>query len=129
MTGVQTCALPIYAWIYGQVGGAENFRSRIDTLLKLNLEEIDRMTNIVDSWKNPVVYYRPISNVAYVVYGNNDIKTYASNFNYAIGGQINIATYDLFSCGADQMTYVPGAVPTWWSNSQYGVDDIGNCKR
>lgn len=91
------------------------------------LQATDRLTNIVDAWKNPIYYYRPTGNVAYTVFTNNNIKAYTSNLNYAVGGLVNVSTYDLFSCGADQMTHVPGAVPTWWSNQTYSIDDIGNC--
>ena len=82
---------------------------------------------IVDPWNTPLAYYRPISNVAYSVSNTNDIM--ARQTCFTIGGQVNVATYDLFSYGPDQRTYVPWANNLWCDQPVYANDDIGNSQR
>lgn len=101
------------------------------TFARNELDFSGGVTNIVDPWSNPYVYYRPISNVSYSVWGTNGNPSLC-----AVGGQVNTATFDLFSYGPDGRTYVPGATNTapqaWnagWVAPQSAIDDIGNGRR
>ena len=44
--GFQVAAENFDAWIYGQVGGAQKFRERLATQLKLQLDDISRYCNL-----------------------------------------------------------------------------------
>ena len=98
------------------------------------------LTNIVDVFGIPFNYY----NSPGTTFGVSNVMPYAtmsvnSNTGYAVGGQVNQATYDLFSYGPDHYTSVPGAIstggsyPPWtpgawaWASSAY--DDITNWRR
>ena len=98
------------------------------------------LTNIVDVFGIPFNYY----NSPGTAFGVSNVMPYFtmnvdSNNGYAVGGQINTATYDLFSYGPDHYTSVPGAIstggsyPPWkpgawaWANS--ANDDITNWRR
>ncbi|MCG3147517.1 MAG: hypothetical protein PCFJNLEI_00957 [Verrucomicrobiae bacterium] len=71
------------------------------------------LTNIVDAWGTPFNYFNFSTNTYAVTTTNNP--------GYTIGGQINIATYDLWSYGADRYTHVPGV--TTYSGWDYGPVD------
>jgi len=89
-------------------------------------------TYIVDPWSNPYVYVRaypatPIP-AAQMYYGILNATT-----NYPSGcssGQVNLATFDLWSFGPDRMTYVPFGGPgwpwNWYGNVEFTQDDIVN---
>lgn len=56
-------------------------------------------TNLFDDWEMPLVYYcSPTTS-----YG---ITNLPANGGYTVGGQKNPLTFDLFSYGPDQLTYV-----------------------
>lgn len=95
------------------------------------------MPYLPDPWGNPIVYYRPTSNVVYQV-SNASHWTNAVRDNYAVGGLVNSATYDLFSFGSDGKTFVPGAnwyepdsarISSSWTTTNTVNDNIGNCNR
>jgi len=93
-------------------------------------------TNLCDVWGSPFVYYCFPRSVA-----TNDPPAFGYYQYYigkAYGGQVNLATFDLFSYGPDQVTYIPGAwfwgappSPPWLeanTNTASAVDDIVNWK-
>lgn len=47
--GFQVAAENFDAWIYGQVGGAQKFRERLATQLKLQLDDISRYCNLTEA--------------------------------------------------------------------------------
>lgn len=89
-------------------------------------------TNLCDVWGSPFNYYCSPATVATNIPA--EICACASGISY--GGQVNRATYDLFSYGPDQTTYVRGAWywapinnPPWlitFTNAVSAVDDITN---
>jgi prepilin-type N-terminal cleavage/methylation domain-containing protein len=84
---------------------------------------------IVDPWGSPIVYYAPRENVPYEA-GFEVLGDYAVVTNrFTKGGQVNSASFDLFSYGPDQMTFVPGAPAANWGNAAAANDDIGNFHR
>lgn len=115
------------------------------------------LPNIYDPWGNPYVYY----NSPTTPYGLLSVcaatsppgyNTRKPGTGYTLGGQVNVASYDLFSFGPDRYTYVPGATTstncsgtlytTWanrllgadntfypWTNKNSAVDDITNWGR
>jgi len=67
------------------------------------------LTNIFDAWGTPFNYFNFSTN-SYTV-------TTTNNPGYTIGGQVNVATYDLWSYGADRYTHVPGVTTyTGWDH-------------
>ena len=98
------------------------------------------LTNIVDVFGIPFNYY----NSPGTTFGVSNVMPYAtmnvdSNTGYTVGGQVNQATYDLFSYGPDHYTSVPGAIstggsyPPWkpgaWAWASSANDDITNWRR
>ena len=93
------------------------------------------LTNIVDVYGIPFNYYN-LPGVAFAL--SNNVFGVNSNCGFSVGGQINTATFDLFSYGPDRFTYVPGAfavdvnrpwAPGAWSWASSANDDITNWKR
>lgn len=86
------------------------------------------LTNICDQWGIPFNYYCAPTNLYSIV---NAGGAYAG---YTIGGQVNVASYDLFSYGADHFTFVPAAlIAAWgpvvssgWTTTNSANDDITN---
>jgi len=110
-------------------------------LVQINMQTT--LTNIFDPWGTPYNYYCSPS-TTYAV--SNAIPAGYTGYwysGYAVGGQANGSTYDLWSYGPDKVTYVPGAVAyTWpsnyawyfggmvpWTNQTSALDDITNWKR
>ena len=89
------------------------------------------MKVIVDRWGTPLNYY--------CTYPPKPTPTYSSvgvvgswYVLYITGGQMNVASFDLWSYGPDSFTYVP--IAGWsgandWNHSTYAVDDLTNWKR
>ncbi len=71
---------------------------------------------IFDPYGNPYVYYRPATPQALAFVGSCSAAT---------GGQMNPNSFDLFSCGADGLTYA-SVLPAPWNNPTNAVDDITN---
>ncbi|MCG3149178.1 MAG: hypothetical protein PCFJNLEI_02638 [Verrucomicrobiae bacterium] len=63
-------------------------------------------TNLCDVWGTPFNYYCSPRSVA-----TNNPPAFCLCYNPGVahGGQINLASFDLFSYGPDQTTYVPGS--------------------
>jgi len=82
------------------------------------------VTNIIDPWHNPYVYYNsPTTPFSLVSFCTNlpqgTVQVSWSIGNYTLGGQVNVTTYDLFSFGPDGYTWVPYVTatgPTAWGN-------------
>jgi len=86
-----------------------------------------------DPWGNPWNYYRPIPPQSTSLSVSN-----AMSFgSFAIGGQVNLSSYDLFSFGPDGCTYIPGSAQgysywRWYADQcqpQHALDDINNWGR
>jgi len=86
-----------------------------------------------DPWGNPWNYYRPIPPQSTSLTVSN-----AMSFgSFAIGGQVNLSSYDLFSFGPDGCTYIPGSAQgysywRWYADQcspQHAIDDINNWGR
>lgn len=53
--GFQVAAENFDAWIYGQVGGAQKFRERLATQLKLQLDDISRYCNLTEAQRKKLL--------------------------------------------------------------------------
>jgi len=93
------------------------------------------LTNIVDVFGIPFNYY---NSPATVLANMNNVNGVNSNCGYTVGGQVNKATFDLFSYGPDHLTCVPGAfavdvnrpwAPSGWAWTNSAIDDITNWRR
>jgi type II secretory pathway pseudopilin PulG len=78
---------------------------------EMRTNQITLLPTICDPWGTPFNYY----NSPATTYGvSNAIPANWGSGNwyggYACGGQVNLSSYDLFSYGPDQYTYVPAAV-------------------
>ena len=103
------------------------------------------LTNICDPWGTPYNYYCS-PKTAYGV-SNGIPSSWPTNAiwygGYAVGGQVNVGSYDLFSYGSDKSTYVRGAIAwqggnnyAWyydsgqrWTNISRAFDDVTNFSR
>lgn len=64
------------------------------------------LTNLFDDWEMPFVYYNSPGTTYSIINNSN-------NGGYTTGGQVNQTSYDLFSYGPDQLTYIqPFTIPT-----------------
>ena len=107
---------------------------------------------ICDFWGGPLNYYNsPLTSYSigtniYIVAG---VPIQTNLYGYMLGGQVNSASYDLFSYGPDKFTYVPGVqlnagwdtaghltynsggslVTNVWMQPSSALDDITNFKR
>ena len=113
------------------------------TYLKFSAAQIQTnpttaLPNICDPWGTPFNYYCS-PGTAYAVLNNFPDPVTGTNKGYAVGGQVNLGTYDLFSYGLDRLTYVPGSTNAngnfsgWskvgWTYYSSAKDDIGNFKQ
>lgn len=84
------------------------------------------MPVIVDSWNNPINYYctysAPVATYTYVPWS----ATWG--MYYSIGGQVNMANFDLWSYGQDGFTYLPVGPAGYWNTNSYSADDVKNFK-
>jgi prepilin-type N-terminal cleavage/methylation domain-containing protein len=107
-------------------GGGKYVNFKAD---QLAYDSLSGMTNLVDPWGSPVVYYSYNTNVTVA---SMIASNWFGSFNNAtfdnwvtIGGKKNPATFDLFSYGPDKMTFIPyNHVSNTWYNSSYAIDDI-----
>jgi len=88
------------------------------------------LLNIMDPYSWPYNYYCSPSTSLLV----SNVVCDNCNLGFVIGGQVNVATFDLFSYGMDKNTYVSGAGTCWgvgqnWLNPNSAADDITNWKR
>ena len=85
------------------------------------------MPVIVDSWNNPINYYctRPVNPTATYTYTPWSVTwgMYCST-----GGQVNVASFDLWSYGQDGFTYLPVGPAGYWNTPAYAADDVRNFK-
>ena len=87
---------------------------------------------IVDSWNNPINYYctRPVNPTA--TYAYTPWVTYPSGATWGMycstGGQVNEASFDLWSYGQDGFTYLPIGPAGYWNTNSYSADDVKNFK-
>ena len=99
------------------------------------------LTNIFDVWGSPYIYFCSPATVSAL---SNNFYGYPTNVNsgngYWAGGQVNAASFDLFSFGPDRLTFVASNlaygwwsdgpwVNTGWSTKSTANDDITNWKR
>lgn len=83
--------------------------------------------NICDPWGKPYVFYRSP--------GTAFATASVGGMGYTVGGQMNLATFDLYSYGPDGYTFIPGILftswnsPVWttnWIKPESATDDITN---
>ena len=126
------------AILYRALLGQKRYLAGFPTA-QLKTNEGTLLPNIIDVFGIPFNYYNSpgttfgVSNIILVSFSVN------SNTGYAVGGQVNTATYDLFSYGPDHYTSVPGAIatggsyPPWtpgaWAWASSANDDITNWRR
>lgn len=67
---------------------------------RIRVHAVTGLTNIFDDFEMPFVYYNSPS-TAY------EVANVATNLGYTVGGQINKLSFDLYSYGPDQLTYIP----------------------
>jgi len=95
-----------------------------------------------DPWGRPWNYYRPAPPQSASLIVNNVCGSWPVGpffASTAIGGQMNPATFDLFSFGPDGCTYIPGSAAggcsypwRWYGDQcspQHAIDDINNWGR
>ncbi|MCG3146683.1 MAG: hypothetical protein PCFJNLEI_00117 [Verrucomicrobiae bacterium] len=133
------------------VGGQKAYLKFPPNQLQKNLSGIsDALTgitgvapiNICDAWGTPFIYYNSPSTAFTNM--NPCLSTNAQNVGSVRGGQVNVASFDLWSFGPDHFTYIPGGVfiltgvcgyniyPWYnpmWTNRLSAVDDIANFGR
>jgi len=88
------------------------------------------LTNIIDPWKSPYMYYRPNPSRPTLTI-TNDVNVVTGNpYNVVIGGQVNVTSFDLMSYGPDTYTFIPGMIIyTYEANTNiFAYDDIKNFK-
>ena len=66
------------------------------------------LLNIVDAFGMPLNYYNSPT-TPFAIINNSTVGTNYGCIGYTVGGQVNVSSYDLFSYGKDQYTFVPGA--------------------
>ena len=109
---------------------------------QLRINNFTGLTNIFDVFGTPFSYYNSPATPSALV---NAIDTNANAFNqsasYILGGQVNLASYDLFSYGPDQITFAAtnAIYPYWksyiagptvaWTLKSSASDDITNFRR
>ena len=84
------------------------------------------MNVIVDRWGSPLNYfctYPTIPTPIYWSYNYGGGTLYCST-----GGQMNVSSFDLWSYGPDNVTYLPISGADW-NTPSYAADDITNWKR
>ena len=96
-------------------------------------------TYFKDPWGQPWNYYRPATPQPTSLVVSNIQGNMTNFFSYAYGGQMNPASFDLFSFGPDGCTYIPGAnytggVEYYWPQGDicapvHQLDDITNWKQ
>jgi len=120
------------------IAGGKRYLSPSGLQLQLNpntgINSATSLTNIFDVFGTPYYYYNAPTN-AY------SLTRITSNCSYTVGGQVNKATFDLFSLGPDRATYIPTLTATdcqldpwrnWvgvradWITQQGAIDDITN---
>lgn len=79
------------------VAGGRRYYTPPSRIVRLNAAT--NLTNLWDDWDMPFVYYCSPT----TAYG---ITNLPANGGYTIGGQKNPMTFDLFSYGPDQLTYI-----------------------
>jgi len=94
-------------------------------------------TNWFDPFGKPYNYYNS-PRTTFAVSNNVYSTQWGTNSGFAVGGQVNVTSYDLFSYGPDHITYVPGASTNWFPPGNNGKpfcatsaaanDDIANWK-
>jgi len=103
---------------------------------------LNGLTYFKDPWGTPWNYYRPVPSQSASLVVSNICGTWPAgpfNASYAVGGQRNPTTYDLYSYGPDTITTIPGAQDPstcsygWrgyggWSKPGHDTDDIVNWK-
>ena len=102
--------------VYMQFPAAQirtNFATQYwDTTLDPTLQQYTACPNIYDAFGSPIVYY-------------NSPQTPLNNSGSIMsGGQVNPATYDLFSFGPDGFTYCGSGWTGLWTNPASATDDI-----
>ena len=95
------------------------------------------VTYFKDPWGRPWNYYRPNSSQAASLAVSNIVGAWPVGpfqASYAVGGQMNPLTFDLFSFGPDGCTYIPNSTSgaycwRWYGDQtqpQHAIDDINN---
>jgi prepilin-type N-terminal cleavage/methylation domain-containing protein len=85
-----------------------------------------QLPNIYDGWGKPLVYYNAPTNAFSFGSGGS------ANTGFMRGGQVNAASYDLFSLGPDGYTFIrTNILPAFWTganwiNTNSVSDDIAN---
>ena len=101
-------------------------------LSQIRTNQATGLTNIVDVFGIPFNYYNSPETV---LANMNNVNGVYSNCGYTVGGQVNKASYDLFSYGPNHLTFVPGAfavdvnrpwAPSGWAWAGSALDDITN---
>ena len=98
------------------------------------------VTYFKDPWGRPWNYYRPNSPQPASLVVSNIVGAWPVGpfqASYAIGGQMNPLTFDLFSFGPDCCTYIPNSTSgaycwRWYGDQtqpQHAIDDINNWGR
>ena len=77
MTGVQTCALPIYAEIYVQVNGQDRQRSNVSKLIWNVAETIEHLSAAWELQPGDLIYTGTPEGVAAVVSGDTLVGSVA----------------------------------------------------
>ncbi|MCG3146636.1 MAG: hypothetical protein PCFJNLEI_00069 [Verrucomicrobiae bacterium] len=88
------------------------------------------ITYIVDPWRTPYMYYCPYPPQPTLVITSVHNPATGSSNNIAIGGQVNLTSFDLMSFGPDTYTYIPGFKLFRYepNTNLFLVDDIKNFK-
>jgi type II secretory pathway pseudopilin PulG len=111
-------------------------------LLSATVSTNGGLVNFVDPWGQAYGYFnsaRTLSTTVNPTQLNYDTNgNYYSSAGYTLGGQVNVATYDLWSYGPDHYTYVPNINVNWqwvdwpnplWTNTASALDDITNWRQ
>jgi len=85
---------------------------------------------IVDPWGRPINYYHttPVQPIATATNSIPENPIAYPLMNAVVGGQVNLATYDLMSYGPDMSTYEP-KLSSQFVNPAAANDDITNFRQ